>query len=87
MIALPNYQPPRSLLPLVRTLFDITLLRKGPDSIPASGILLLLVIGLWLFASLAILALIEQYDERETRLLPLWLPRCAGHLPIPFIAE
>ena len=49
MIALPNYRPHRSLLPLVRTLFDITLLRKGPDSIPASGILLLLVIGL-LFA-------------------------------------
>ena len=65
MIALPNYQPLRSVLPLVRTLFDITLLRKGPDSIPVSGILLLLVIGLWLFASLAILALIEQYDERD----------------------
>ena len=65
MIALPNHQLPRSLLPLVRTLFDITLLRKGPDSIPASGILLLLAVGLWLFASLSILSLIEQYDERD----------------------
>jgi hypothetical protein len=53
------------LLPLVRTLFDITLLRKGPDSIPASMILLVLVIGLWLFSSLAVLSLIEQYDERD----------------------
>jgi hypothetical protein len=65
MIALPNYRPCRSLLPLVRTLFDITLLRKGPDSIPASTILLLIVVGLWLFSSLAILSLIEQYDERD----------------------
>jgi hypothetical protein len=53
------------LLPLLRTLFDITLLRKGPDSIPASMILLLLVIGLWLFSSLTVLSLIEQYDERD----------------------
>ena len=53
------------MLPLVRTLFDITLLRKGPDSIPASGILLLIVVGLWLFSSLSILSLIEQYDERD----------------------
>ena len=65
MIALPSYRPCRSLLPLVRTLFDITLLRKGPDSIPASMLLLLLVIGLWLFSSLAVLSLIEQFDERD----------------------
>lgn len=65
MIALPNYRPCRSLLPLVKTLFDITLLRKGPDSIPASVILLLLVLALWLFSSLAILSLIEEYDERD----------------------
>ena len=65
MIALPNYRPCRSLLPLVRTLFDITLLRKGPDSIPPSMILLMLVVGLWLFSSLAVLSLIEQYDEHD----------------------
>jgi hypothetical protein len=65
MIALPNYRPCRSVLPLIKTLFDITLLRKGPDSIPASALLLLLVVSLWLFSSLAILSLIEQYDERD----------------------
>ncbi len=65
MIALPSYQPYRSLLPLVRALFDITLLRKGPDAIPASMVLLLMAIGFWLFSSLAILLLIEQYDERD----------------------
>lgn len=65
MIALPNHQPYRSLLPLVRTLFDITLLRKGPDSIPHSGIVLVLIVALWLFSSFAVLALIEQYDEQD----------------------
>ena len=57
MIALPNHKPSQALLPLLRTLFDITLLRKGPDNIPSSMILLLLAIGLWLFSSLAVLAL------------------------------
>jgi hypothetical protein len=65
MIALPNYPPCRPLLPLVRTLFDITLLRKGPDAIPVSAILLLMAIGLWLLSSLSVLALIDQYDERD----------------------
>ena len=65
MIAPPNHARCRSLLPLLRTLFDITLLRKGPDAIPASAILLLLAIGLWLFSSLAVLSLIEQYDEHD----------------------
>lgn len=51
--------------PLIRTLFDITLLRKGPDAIPRSGLLLALVIGLWIFASLAGLALIERFDETD----------------------
>jgi hypothetical protein len=53
------------VLPLVRTLFDITLLRKGPESIPYSGFLLALITGLWLFSSLAVLALIEQYDKQD----------------------
>ena len=62
MIALPNYQPLRSVLPLVRTLLDITLLRKGPDAIPVSGMLLLMAIGLWLLSSLSVLSLIDQYE-------------------------
>lgn len=65
MIALPNYQPRQALLPLLRTLFDITLLRKGPESIPRSAILFALAAGLWLFSSLAVLSLIEQYDEQD----------------------
>ncbi len=53
------------MLPLVRTLFDIALLRKGPDSIPRSAVLFVLIVGLWLFSSLAALALIERYDESD----------------------
>ena len=51
--------------PLIRTLFDITLLRKGPDAIPRSGLLLALVIGFWIFASLIGLVLIERLDETD----------------------
>ena len=53
------------MLPLVKTLFDIVLLRKGPDSIPRSAVLFILIVGLWLFSSLAALALIERFDESD----------------------
>jgi hypothetical protein len=53
------------VLPLVRTLFEIVLLRKGPDSIPRSAVLFILTIVLWLFSALAVLALIEQFDESD----------------------
>ena len=51
------------MLPLIRTLFDITLLRKGPEAIPRAWFLLVPIIGLWSFAVLAAVALIDQYDE------------------------
>ena len=53
------------MLPLIRTLFDITLLAKGPDAIPRSGLLLLMAVGLWLFTSLVGLALIDRLDETD----------------------
>jgi len=53
------------VLPLVRTLFDIVLLRKGPDSIPRSAVLFILIVGFWLFSSLAALALIPGFDEQD----------------------
>jgi hypothetical protein len=53
------------VLPLIRTLFDIVLLRKGPEVIPRSGILLVPVLGLWLFASLAAVALVDQFREAD----------------------
>ena len=51
------------MIPLIRTLFDIVLLQKGPDAIPYSWLLLGMTIALWLFSSLAGLAIIEQFDE------------------------
>ena len=53
------------MLPLIRTLFDIVLLRKGPEAIPRSGVLLVLIVGLWVFSSLAALALISRFDESD----------------------
>ena len=53
------------LLPFLRTLFDIALLRKGPEHIPRSLVLLLLAIALWFFAVLCQLALIEQFSEAD----------------------
>ena len=53
------------MLPLIRTLFDIVLLRTGPEAIPRSGILLVPVMGLWLFSSLAAVALIDQFSESD----------------------
>ena len=53
------------MIPLIRTLFDIVLLRKGPDAVPHSGLLFVMVLGMWLFSSLAGLALIDRFDEND----------------------
>lgn len=53
------------MLALVSTLLDIALLRKGPDAIPRSWVLLAMTVALWLFSSLAGLALVERIDETD----------------------
>jgi hypothetical protein len=53
------------LLALIKTLFDIVLLRKGPEAIPRSWLLFLMTVLLWLFSALAALALIEQFDDSD----------------------
>ena len=52
-------------MPLIRTLFDIVLLRRGPDAVPHSGLLFMMALGLWLFSSLAGLTLIDRFDEDD----------------------
>ena len=52
-----------TLLPFLKILFDIALLRKGPQHIPRSMALLTLSIMLWLFAVLTQITLIAQIDE------------------------
>jgi hypothetical protein len=53
------------LLPFLQTLFDIALLRKGPEHIPRSVVMLLMAIVLWFFAALSALALIDRFDESD----------------------
>lgn len=44
---------------------EITLLRKGPEHLPASGMLLLAALVLWVLSSLAALALIDRFTEDD----------------------
>lgn len=53
------------MLPLIRTLFDIAIMRKGPEAIPGSWLLLGMSLALWLFSSLSGLALIARFDETD----------------------
>ena len=53
------------MLPLIKALFDIVLLRKGPDSMPRSVLVLAMALSLWLFAWLAALSLLEWIDETD----------------------
>ena len=53
------------MLPLIRTLFQIVLLRKGPEDLPRYWFLLVLIVALWLISALSVLALIERFDESD----------------------
>lgn len=53
------------MLPLARILFDITLLRRGPEHLPRSGILLAMTVVFWFFSVLVTLALIPRFDETD----------------------
>lgn len=44
---------------------DITLLSKGPEAIPRSGILLCMSIALWLFALLATMSLLTNFGTQD----------------------
>jgi len=65
MIVVPNQGCSTNVLPLIRTLFDIVLLRKGPEDIPRSSILLTMSLGLWLFAQLAFMAVVDRVDDLD----------------------
>ena len=51
------------LLPFLKTLFEIALLRKGPEHIPRSVVMLVMAIILWLLTRLAMLAFDERFNE------------------------
>ena len=51
------------MLPLIQTLFQIVLFRKGPEHIPRSGVLLAMTIVLWLVTGLAQIVLTDRGSE------------------------
>ena len=53
------------MLPLIRTLLEITLLKKGPEDIPHSWLVLYLCIGFWVFALLAMTVLLQNFSADE----------------------
>jgi len=53
------------VLALLRTLFDIIRLRKGPDAIPYSWLVCLIVLSLWLFAGLVMSAVFVEMDDQD----------------------
>jgi hypothetical protein len=66
MIVTSENQSSRPVLQsLIKTLFDITLLRKGPDDLPGSFVLLAMIIVLWLFSGLVGVVLIETFSEAD----------------------
>lgn len=53
------------MLALFETLFDIIRLRKGPEAIPHSTMLLSVVIGLWIFAGFVMTVMTPQLDQKD----------------------
>ena len=53
------------MLALFLTLFDIVRLRKGPEAIPYSWVLCLVVLTLWLLAGFAIALSTERIDDQD----------------------
>ena len=53
------------LLALFETLFDIIRLKKGPDAIPSSSVLLVVIIALWLFAGVVMTIMSPDLDQQD----------------------
>lgn len=53
------------MLQLVTTLFDIVRLQKGPDSIPHSRLLLVILVTLWLAAGMLMMVVTPELDGRD----------------------
>lgn len=50
---------------LLQTLFDITLLRRGPEDVPHSWLMFYICAGLWLLALLATLMMVQNFGARD----------------------
>lgn len=50
---------------LLQTLFDITLLRRGPEDVPHSWLVLTLCIGFWFAALLVTALMLQNFDTMD----------------------
>lgn len=55
----------RTLFLLLRTFLEIIALRKGPEQVPSSSLLLLLSVGLMLLAAFSGMTLIDELDRND----------------------
>ncbi len=53
------------MLPLIRILFDIIVLRKGPEDIPHSWLVLYMCVAFWVLGLLAMTILIQNFNSYE----------------------
>lgn len=53
------------MLPLLHTLFDISFLRKGPEDLPHSWVVLYLCVGLWSASLLCLTVLLQNVTSRD----------------------
>ena len=63
------------MLPLIRILFDICLLKKGPEDIPYSQLILYMCFGLWIASLLATTILLQDFDSIDA-----WIGLASGVL-------
>ena len=53
------------MLTLIETLFDIIRLRKGPDALPHSTVLLAIISAMWLLAGAVMTLMTAELDQRD----------------------
>ncbi len=54
-----------NVLPLLKTLLQILLLRKGPEALPRARVIIIVVVGLWLLTGVAVLVMVDGYTSRK----------------------
>ena len=53
-----------NVLSLIRTIFDIILLRKGPEALPAAPVIFVIAVALWLLSSVGAWMAVDNYTGR-----------------------
>ena len=62
------------MLPLIRTLFDIAVLRKGPEDLPHSWVVVYMCVGLWILGLVATTVLLSHFSTQDAAVsLATWV--------------